>query len=85
MNKKNRYTMYCIAGDKRESVTVKLISNVRLREMSPNDIQELVERFAEENRVWKDILKGKGRAIIYDVETYENVRYIDGTFEWVLE
>lgn len=85
MNKSKRYTMCCIAGDKNESVTVELTSNVRLREIPQDDLQMLMERFAEESSVWKDALNGKGTAVIYDVESFEYVCYSNGIFEWILE
>lgn len=85
MNKSKRYTMCCIAGDENKSVIVELTSDVRLREMPQDDLQMLMERFAEKSSVWNDVLDGKGTAVIYDVESFEYVCYSDGIFEWILE
>lgn len=72
--KKNNYEMFAVALGEKTTNIIKFTLEGRLPQLASDDIQELVEWFAEEHDEWKGVLAGKTAAVIFDRETLEQIR-----------
>lgn len=82
--RKKMYKIFCYAEVGEEVAKAKLITNVSLRKMGTEDLQEMMEHFAEDDSRWNSVLEGKGNAGFLDEETWEAILYVDGNYKWIL-
>lgn len=76
--KNNNFEMFAVALGVESTNIIKFTIGGRLPQLSSDDIQGLVEQFAEVHDEWKGVLAGKTAAVIFDGETLDKIRINEG-------